>query len=114
MFPLFLLAINAGGLDAATGLPGFPTDSYLTFALAVPFIQAGIFAVSGAGADLARDIETGLPRPARAHADDAAPRWWRASSRAPSRSGVLQAVDVHRRRAGGGRDAGGRAWRARS
>lgn len=45
-FPLFLLAINAGGLDAATDLPGFPTDSYLTFALAVPFIQSGIFAVS--------------------------------------------------------------------
>ncbi len=59
-FPLFLLAINAGGLDAATELPGFPTDSYLTFALAIPFIQAGIFAVSGAGADLARDIETGF------------------------------------------------------
>jgi len=59
-FPLFLLAINAGGLDAATNLPGFPTDSYLTFALAIPFVQAGIFAVSGAGADLARDIETGF------------------------------------------------------
>ena len=59
-FPLFLLGINAGGLDAATDLPGFPTDSYLTFALAIPFIQAGIFAVSGAGADLARDIETGF------------------------------------------------------
>lgn len=59
-FPLFLLAINAAGLDAATQLPGFPTDSYLTFALAVPFIQAGLFAVSGAGSDLARDIETGF------------------------------------------------------
>ena len=59
-FPLFLLAINAGGLDATTDLPGFPTDSYLTFALAVPFIQAGIFAVSNGGADLARDIETGF------------------------------------------------------
>jgi ABC-2 type transport system permease protein len=59
-FPLFLLAINAGGLDAATGIPGFPTDSYLTFALAVPFIQSGIFAVSNGGADLARDIETGF------------------------------------------------------
>lgn len=59
-FPLFLLAINAGGLDAATDLPGFPTDSYLTFALAVPFIQSGIFAVSNGGADLARDIETGF------------------------------------------------------
>ncbi len=59
-FPLFLLAINAGGLDAATDLPGFPTDSYLTFALAVPFIQSGIFAVSNGGADLARDVETGF------------------------------------------------------
>ena len=59
-FPLFLLAINAGGLDAATKLPGFPTDSYLTFALAVPFIQSGIFAVNNGGADLARDIETGF------------------------------------------------------
>ena len=60
VFPLFLLGINAGGLDSATRLPGFPTDSYLTFALAVPFIQAGIFAVSGGGSDLARDIETGF------------------------------------------------------
>ena len=59
-FPLFLLAINAAGLDAATDLPGFPTNSYLTFALAVPFIQSGIFAVSNGGADLARDIETGF------------------------------------------------------
>ena len=59
-FPLFLLAINAGGLDATTKLPGFPTDSYLTFALAVPFIQSGIFAVSNGGSDLARDIETGF------------------------------------------------------
>ena len=60
IFPLLLLAINTGGLDAATDLPGFPTDSYLTFALAVPFIQSGIFAVSNGGSDLARDIETGF------------------------------------------------------
>ncbi len=59
-FPLFLLAINAGGLEATTNIPGFPTDSYLTFALAVPFVQSGIFAVSNGGADLARDIETGF------------------------------------------------------
>ena len=59
-FPLFLLAINAGGLDATTSLPGFPTESYLTFALAVPFIQSGLFAVSNGGSDLARDIETGF------------------------------------------------------
>ena len=59
-FPLFLLAINAGGLDATTNLPGFPTDSYLTFALAVPFIQSGIIAVTNSGADLASDIESGF------------------------------------------------------
>jgi ABC-2 type transport system permease protein len=39
VFPLFLLAVNSGGLKDATNLPGFPTDSYLTFALAVPFMQ---------------------------------------------------------------------------
>jgi len=59
-FPLFLLAINAGGLDATTKLPGFPTDSYLTFALAVPFVQSGIIAVTNSGADLAADIENGF------------------------------------------------------
>jgi ABC-2 type transport system permease protein len=60
VFPLFLLAVNAGGLDATTAIPGFPTDSYLTFALAVPFVQGAIFAVMNGGTDLARDIETGF------------------------------------------------------
>lgn len=59
-FPMFLFAINSAGLDAAAGLPGFPAPDYLTFILAVPFIQAGIFAVAGVGADLARDIESGF------------------------------------------------------
>jgi ABC-2 type transport system permease protein len=59
-FPLFLLAVNAGGLKDATNLPGFPTDSYLTFALAVPFIQGALFSVMNSGTDLARDIETGF------------------------------------------------------
>jgi ABC-2 type transport system permease protein len=60
VFPLFLLAVNSGGLKSATDLPGFPTDSYLTFALAVPFMQGALFAVMNAGTDLARDIETGF------------------------------------------------------
>ena len=34
-FPLFLLAVNSAGLHTATQIPGFPTDSYLTFVLAV-------------------------------------------------------------------------------
>jgi ABC-2 type transport system permease protein len=60
IFPLFLLAVNSGGLKSATDLPGFPTDSYLTFALAVPFMQGALFSVMNAGTDLARDIETGF------------------------------------------------------
>jgi len=60
VFPMFLLAVNAGGLKDATNLPGFPTDSYLTFILAVPFIQGALFSVMNSGTDLARDIETGF------------------------------------------------------
>jgi ABC-2 type transport system permease protein len=60
VFPLFLLSINASGLDAATRIPGFPTDSYLTFALAFPFIQGSIFATNTAGTNLAEDIGTGF------------------------------------------------------
>jgi ABC-2 type transport system permease protein len=60
VFPLLLLAVNAGGLDAATRLPGFPTDSFVAFALAIPFIQGALFATMNAGTDLARDIQTGF------------------------------------------------------
>jgi len=60
IFPLFLLAVNSGGLKEATNLPGFPTNSYLTFALAVPFMQGALFSVMNSGTDLARDIETGF------------------------------------------------------
>lgn len=60
VFPLFLLAVNSSGLEDATELPGFPTDSYLTFVLAVPFIQGALFSVMNSGTDLARDIETGF------------------------------------------------------
>jgi ABC-2 type transport system permease protein len=58
VFPLLLLAVNSGGLKAETRLPGFPTDSFLAFALAVPFIQGALFATMNAGTDLARDIQT--------------------------------------------------------
>lgn len=60
VFPLFLLAVNSNGLAQATNLPGFPTGSYLTFALAVPFMQGALFSVMNTGTDLARDIETGF------------------------------------------------------
>jgi ABC-2 type transport system permease protein len=60
LFPMILLAVNAGGLNAATKLPGFPTDSYLTFALAVPFVQGALFASNSAGTNIAEDIESGF------------------------------------------------------
>jgi ABC-2 type transport system permease protein len=60
VFPLILVAINVGGLQAATKIPGFPTDSYLNFAIAVPFVQGGLFAAVNAGSSLARDVETGF------------------------------------------------------
>jgi ABC-2 type transport system permease protein len=60
IFPLALMAVNAGGLESATNLPGFPTDDFYAFALAVPFIQGALFATMNAGTDLARDIETGF------------------------------------------------------
>ena len=60
VFPMMLLAVNAGGLKAETRLPGFPTTSFVAFALAVPFIQGALFATMNAGTDLARDIQTGF------------------------------------------------------
>jgi ABC-2 type transport system permease protein len=60
LFPMMLLAVNAGGLDSAAQLPGFPADSFLAFALAVPFIQGALFATMNAGTDLARDVQTGF------------------------------------------------------
>jgi ABC-2 type transport system permease protein len=60
VFPLFLLAINASGLDAATRIPDFPTESYLAFVLAFPFMQGSIFATNTAGTNIAQDIGTGF------------------------------------------------------
>ncbi len=59
-FPLILMAVNAGGLESATRLPGFPTDDYLNFVIAFPFIQGSLFAAINAGSSLARDVETGF------------------------------------------------------
>ena len=58
--PARLLAVNAGGLQPATMIPGFPTDRFVAFALAVPFMQGALFATMNAGTDLARDIQTGF------------------------------------------------------
>jgi ABC-2 type transport system permease protein len=60
IFPMLLLAVNAGGLQAETKLPGFPTDSFLAFALAVPFVQGALLATVNANVEFARDIQTGF------------------------------------------------------
>ena len=60
IFPLFMLAVNASGLKSATNIPGFPTHSYITFALAIPFMQGALFGIINAGTDIANDIETGF------------------------------------------------------
>jgi ABC-2 type transport system permease protein len=60
LFPLLLLSINSSGLDSATRLPGFPTDSYFQFALAIPFIQGALFSANSAGTNVASDIESGF------------------------------------------------------
>jgi ABC-2 type transport system permease protein len=60
LFPTLLLAVNAAGLRPSTEIAGFPTDSFLAFAMAVPFVQGALFATMNAGTDLARDIQTGF------------------------------------------------------
>jgi ABC-2 type transport system permease protein len=60
VFPLVLLALNSNGLQSATRIPGFPTDSFLSFFLPFTFIQGALFAALTAGTDLARDIDTGF------------------------------------------------------
>jgi ABC-2 type transport system permease protein len=60
VFPLLLLSINSSGLDSATRLPGFPTDSYFEFALAIAFVQGALFSANSAGTNISNDIETGF------------------------------------------------------
>ncbi len=60
IFPVALMAVYSAGLESSTDLPGFPTDSFLAFMLAVPFIQGALFSTMIAGTDLARDVQTGF------------------------------------------------------
>ena len=59
-FPLLLLAVNSSGLSSATKIEGFPGNSYLTFALAIPFMQGALFGAMSAGTNVATDIEGGF------------------------------------------------------
>lgn len=60
LFPLILLAVNSGGLARATDIRGFPSESFLDFALGFAFMQGALFATTNSGTDLARDIQTGF------------------------------------------------------
>jgi ABC-2 type transport system permease protein len=60
IFPMLLFAVNSGGLKAETRLPGFPTNSFVAFAIAVPFIQGALLATVNANVEFARDIQTGF------------------------------------------------------
>jgi ABC-2 type transport system permease protein len=60
IFPVALLAVTSAGLNSATRIPGFPSDSFLAFFLAFAFIQGALFATMTAGTDLARDVQSGF------------------------------------------------------
>lgn len=60
IFPVILLAVNSAGLKSAVNLPNFPAESYLAFAITVPFMQSALFATNSAGAAIAEDIELGF------------------------------------------------------
>ena len=61
VFPLFLFAFTVGGLGKlATQLPGFPTSSYSTFALALTFAYSAVFATVVGGGALGEDIRSGF------------------------------------------------------
>ena len=48
IFPLVFLAVVSSGLSPAAALPGFPADSFLDFALAIPFVHGALFAAVNA------------------------------------------------------------------
>jgi ABC-2 type transport system permease protein len=59
-FPLVFLAVIASGLDRASGIEGFPDDSFLDFMLVIPFVHGSLFTAINSAVELGRDIETGF------------------------------------------------------
>jgi ABC-2 type transport system permease protein len=59
-FPLAFLVVIAAGGERAASIPGFPADSYLSFALGGAFVQGTMLAGINSGTKLAYDIETGF------------------------------------------------------
>lgn len=61
VFPTLFLAVNTGGLQATTGLPGFPeVNSFLDFQLASAICQSTMLGGVSAGIAMALDIEAGF------------------------------------------------------
>jgi ABC-2 type transport system permease protein len=60
VFPLFMLAVLAAAGGQVTKVPGFPTQSYLTFILGATLIMGATGAMNTAGSAVASDIETGF------------------------------------------------------
>src|SRR5580765_5139719 len=63
LFPLLIFAFVTGALGrTAVKIPGFPTSSYVTFALGLLFAFIGIYAVIVAGGQLGEDVQSGFIR----------------------------------------------------
>ncbi|MGH2840061.1 MAG: ABC transporter permease [Solirubrobacteraceae bacterium] len=61
IFPTLFLAINVGGLEQTTSLPGFPAvDGFLDFQLAAAMLQSLLLGGVSAGIAVALDIEGGF------------------------------------------------------
>lgn len=61
VFPTLFLAVNTGGLQATTGLPGFPAvRGFLDFQLASAICQSTLLGGVSAGIAMALDIEAGF------------------------------------------------------
>jgi len=61
VFPTLILAINVGGLERTTTLPGFPhVDGFLDFQLAAAITQSLLLGGVSAGLAVALDIEGGF------------------------------------------------------
>lgn len=60
VFPSLLLAINVGGLERTTALPGFPDAGFLDFQLAAAITQSLLLGGVSAGIAAALDIESGF------------------------------------------------------
>ena len=61
IFPTLFLAVNVGGLNRTTDLPGFPeVDGFLDFQLAAAITQSLLLGGVGAGIAMALEIEGGF------------------------------------------------------